>query len=102
MSKVPGTNSKQSQGGRARAAKLTTEQRREIAQQAARARWEKTPDPTELPIVVLPGTLPIGAVNIEVYRLKDGRRVISKAAMARALNLRSEGGNAFLRTVTRP
>jgi hypothetical protein len=28
-------------GGKARAAKLTTEQRREIAQKAARARWDK-------------------------------------------------------------
>ena len=33
----------QSQGGRARAKKLTTAQRRAIALQAARARWDKTP-----------------------------------------------------------
>ena len=48
---------------------------------------------------MLRGTLPIGDVEIEVYRLKDGRRLISKGAMARALSLKSEGGNAFLRTV---
>jgi len=33
-------------GGKARAAKLTAEQRREIAQRAAHARWEKPPHPS--------------------------------------------------------
>jgi hypothetical protein len=45
--------------------------------------------------------LHIGEVEVEVYRLHDGRRLIAKGAMARALTLKSEGGNAFLRTVTR-
>ncbi|WP_165915859.1 P63C domain-containing protein [Aminobacter aminovorans] len=40
-------------------------------------------------------------MDIEVYRLFDGRRLIAKSAMAKALTLKSEGGNAFLRTVTR-
>jgi len=92
---------KQSRGGSARAAKLTTEERRRIAQQAARTRWEKVTNVNELPVVALPGKLQIGAVEIEVYRLKDGRRLISKQAMAKALTLKSEGGNAFMRTVTR-
>lgn len=102
MTRKQAKPSHQSRGGQARAACLTTEQRRHIAQQAARARWEKVPDPNEMPVVDLPGLLPIGDVKIEVYRLRDGRRLISKQAMARALNLKSEGGNAFMRTVTRP
>jgi hypothetical protein len=47
------------------------------------------------------GLLPIVDVEVEVYRLGDGRRLIAKSAMAKALTLKSEGGNAFLRTVTR-
>ncbi len=102
MASEPEKSSKQSQGGQARAAKLTKKQRSEIAQQAARARWERVSNPSEIPVVDLPGKLPIGDVQIEVYRLKDGRRLISKAAMAQALNLKSEGGNAFMRSITRP
>lgn len=34
-----------SQGGKARAAKLTKKQRKEIAQKAAKARWAKKPTP---------------------------------------------------------
>lgn len=36
-----------------------------------------------------------------MYNLFDKRRVIAKGAMARALTLQSEGGNAFLRTMGR-
>lgn len=91
----------QRKGGIARAKSLSTLKRREIAQRAAQARWAKIADPQELPRASHKGKLPIGDVEIEVYRLNDGRRMIAKGAMARALNLKSEGGNAFLRTVTR-
>jgi hypothetical protein len=93
--------SQQSKGGIARAQSLSKEERREIAQRAALARWSKITDPQGLPRASHKGKLPIGDVEIEVYRLQDGRRMIAKGAMARALNLKSEGGNAFLRTVTR-
>jgi hypothetical protein len=93
--------SKQSRGGQERAARLTTQQRREIARHAAQARWDKLSNSNEIPSISLPGLLPIGDVEIEVYRLTDGRRLISKRGMARALTLKSEGGSAFLRTVTR-
>jgi hypothetical protein len=89
-------------GGKARARYLSSEDRREIARNAARARWAKISDPSGLPRVTHQGKLPIGDVEIEVYNLADKRRVIAKAAMARALNLKSKGGNAFLRSVTRP
>ncbi|GAA2821613.1 P63C domain-containing protein [Aminobacter aminovorans] len=93
--------SHQSKGGRARAKSLTSEQRREIAQRAAQARWTRLSDQGDIPRASHQGVLPIGDVDIEVYRLFDGRRLIAKSAMAKALTLKSEGGNAFLRTVTR-
>jgi hypothetical protein len=93
--------SHQSRGGRARAENLSSDKRREIAVLAARARWAKLDDPNTIPRASHQGILPIGDVEIEVYRLADGRRLIAKSAMAKALNLKSEGGNAFLRTVTR-
>ncbi len=96
MAKTP-----QSKGGNARARNLTPEQRREIALKAAQARWSKLSDPNSVPSASHQGLMPIGDVQIEVYRLQDGRRLIAKAAMAKALTLKSEGGNAFLRTVTR-
>lgn len=94
-------DSPQKKGGAARARSLSREDRQRIAKNAALARWAKIPDPTGLPRASHQGLLKIGDVEIEVYRLHDGRRLIAKGAMARALNLKSEGGNAFLRTVTR-
>lgn len=94
-------NSKQSRGGVARAQRLTSEQRREIALRANRARWEKVADPSRLPEAESDGKLLIGDVEVDVYRLNDGRRVISKRAMATVLGLKSEGGNAFMRTLSR-
>lgn len=91
----------QSRGGRSRAERLSPEQRREIARQAAQARWAKVPDPEQIPEAESTGKLLIGVVEVDVYRLKDRRRVISKKAMARVLGLKSEGGNAFMRTMTR-
>ena len=94
--------SKQSKGGSERAKRLTSETRREIAQRAAKARWEKISDPSRLPTATHQGPLMIGDVAVEAYRLDDGRRMISKLAMGRALKLQSKGGNAFLRSMTRP
>src|SRR4051812_8387218 len=91
----------QSKGGKARASRLTSDKRREIAVLAAQARWAKLPDSNRVPRASHQGLLPIGDVEVEVYRLGDGRRLIAKSAMAKALTLKSEGGNAFLRTVTR-
>ncbi len=47
------------------------------------------------------GILPIGGLQLECYVLEDGRRVFAKRGMARALGLKSEGGNAFLKTLGR-
>jgi hypothetical protein len=92
----------QSKGGDARAIALTTERRREIAKQAAEARWAKISDPDSLPITSHYGPFTIGDITVEAYRLRDGRRVISKKGMADILGLKSTGGNAFLRSMTRP
>lgn len=92
----------QSAGGDARALALTTERRKEIAARAARARWDKLKDATGLPTASHKGDLPIGEIVIQAYRLSDGRRVISKKGMADVLGLQSTGGNAFLRSMTRP
>lgn len=88
-------------GGNARAAKLTSQQRADIARKAAQQRWAKIKDPERLPEAESDGKLVIGEVELDVYLLSDRRRVISKRAMAAALGLKSEGGNAFMRSMTR-
>ena len=45
------------------------------------------------------GILPIGGLQLDCYVLEDGRRVFHKRGMARALGLKSEGGNAFMKTL---
>ena len=45
------------------------------------------------------GILPIGGLQLECYVLDDGRRVFHKRGMAKAIGLRSEGGNAFMKTM---
>jgi len=89
----------QSQGGRARALALSPEKRQEIARRAAMARYAR--EPGELPKAVSQGSLKIGDVTIDVYVLEDRRRLIHKRGMARALGLKSEGGNAFMKTISR-
>ncbi len=94
--------SKQSKGGTERAKRLSAEERREIAIKANQARWAKVPDPNAIPEAESDGKLLIGDIEVEVYRLTDGRRVISKRAMAAVLGLKSEGGSAFMKTLSRP
>ncbi len=43
----------------------------------------------------------IGDLDLDCYVLEDGRRVFHKRGMARALGLKSEGGNAFMKTMSR-
>ncbi|RJF93948.1 P63C domain-containing protein [Sphingomonas cavernae] len=91
----------QSLGGVARAERLSSEERRVIAVQAAKARWQRAHDQTRIPSAETDGILKVGDVGLDVFVLDDRRRVISKKAMARALHLKSEGGNAFMRTMSR-
>jgi hypothetical protein len=85
-------------GGKARAESLTPEQRSEIAKKGALKRWQPS---GEMPEALRDGQLQIGDVWIDCYVLKDGRRLFHKRGLAKALGLKSEGGNAFMKSMGR-
>jgi P63C domain len=69
-------------GGAARAARLSSERRSEIARKAAAARWDDVP----VAVCGSPDTpLVIGNLAIECYVLEDGTRVITQGSFLRAL-----------------
>lgn len=93
-------------GGAARAAKLSAEERSAIARKGALARKAKRDDPQvsppsdpALPNATHQGQMAIGELLLDCYVLADGRRVFHKRGMAKALGLKSEGGNAFMKTM---
>lgn len=53
----------------------------------------------DLPKATHQGQMVIGNLLLDCYVLEDGRRVFHKRGMARALGLKSEGGNAFMKTM---
>jgi hypothetical protein len=69
-------------GGKARAEKLTPEQRKEIAKKASAARWN-----SHGPILKAThsGALTLGSMRVECAVLEDGSRVISQRGFARAM-----------------
>ncbi|HEY7428372.1 MAG TPA: P63C domain-containing protein [Gemmataceae bacterium] len=74
-----------SKGGKARAEKLTPEEREEIARRAAEARWG-----TDLPQATHGSPdhpLRIGDLEIPCYVLGDGRRVLHQRGMVNALGM---------------
>ena len=77
MSKTP-----QSQGGDARAGKLSPEERRTIASKAARTRWAEA---SALPKATHVGTLTIGETEIPCAVLSDGTRLLTQAGFLGAL-----------------
>jgi len=83
-------------GGKARAEKLTPERRKEISQKAVAAKKERA----DMPYATHSGPLAIGDLVLDCYHLDDDRRVIHKRGMANALDLKSKGGNAFLKTMS--
>jgi hypothetical protein len=93
-----GKNKSKARGGKARAAKLSSQERSAIAKRAALARWK--PIIIEgMPEAIREGQLKIGDVILDCYHLNDGRRVFSKKALGKALGLKSAGGNAFIKTM---
>ena len=93
------TKSPQQKGGLARTAALSVDRRSEIARAAAKARWAKPEDVGKMPEANSAGSLKIGDIEIDCYVLKDRRRLINKRAMARAIGLKSDGGNALMKTL---
>ena len=80
MAKNPG----KAIGGAARAAKLSAEERVDIAKGAAAARWG-------LPKATHFGALSIGSVEIPCFVLDDGRRVISGRGLTTAIGMKGRG-----------
>jgi len=104
----PEPASKQSLGGTARADKLPAKERKAIASRAAKARWQaakdhakRIEDPNHVPEALCEGEMEIGSVKIECYVLDNLKRVITKRGMAKALGMKSEGGNVFMRAMGR-
>lgn len=76
-----------SRGGKARALSMSPDQRSELAQKAAKARWEN-----RLPRATHAGELEIGNIKIACYVLENGTRVISHRGLQRSLGLAVSGG----------
>lgn len=72
----------QSKGGKARADKLSSDERSEIASQAARARWAEA---ATLPKATHMGTLKIGDAEIPCAVLSDGTRLLTQEGFLGAL-----------------
>lgn len=73
-------DSPQSLGGKARKDSLSAGERRQIAQNAAIARWE-----SDLPAATNEGDFPLGDVMISCAVLPNGTRIVTQATFLRAL-----------------
>lgn len=84
-------NSSKAKGGLARAAKLSPEERKVIAQKAAAARWDsnglKMPNATHF------GVLKLFNIEIPCAVLEDGTRVLSERSVAKALGKKGGGSH---------
>lgn len=69
----------QSKGGKARAEKLSPEERSRVAREAAQKRW------ADIPTSIHDGVLKIGDAEIPCDVLDDGRRVLTQSGVMRAL-----------------
>jgi hypothetical protein len=80
-----------SKGGKARAEKLTAEERSEIAQKAAQARWSAEVPEDEVVKASHMGVLELGNAELPCAVLEGGTRVISERGVMAALG-RKRGG----------
>lgn len=71
------------------AEKLSAEERRQIARQAARARWGET----GIAVATHEGMLDLAGTQIPCAVLEDGRRVISERGLALAFGVKRAGSN---------
>lgn len=77
-------------GGAARAASLSPERKREIAQEAANRRWEHVRESEKLTKATHgspDSPLKIGDIEIPCFVLEDGKRVLVQGAMLTALDM---------------
>lgn len=82
----------QQKGGKARARRLTPEQRREIARKGALARWRPDTEDEDLPRVVCgsadqPMRIPSLGIEIPCYVIEGERRVLVQRGMVDALGM---------------
>jgi hypothetical protein len=99
-----------SKGGKARMNTTTSDQRKEIARNAVRARWAKAgklkPDQPEkalpeseskpkdtMPFSMFKGTFRIGSEDMECHVLNDGRRLFTQREIVRILAAGRDSGN---------
>jgi hypothetical protein len=83
-----------SRGGKARASKLSAQERSDLARRAAAARWEKEGEDRDLPRALCGGKEPLrlGDVEIPCYVLEDERRVVTSSGLLSALGMGIGGG----------
>ncbi len=81
---------KRAAGGVARAKALTPEQRKAIAEKAAKTRWGVS----TIPVAEYVGAIKIGDAEIQCAVLPDGRRLLSQRGLREALG-RRYGGKDF-------
>ena len=97
MTEEFGSSEAGKKGGKARAEKLTKEQRQIIAKQAAAVRWAGGGSGGKPMPIATHGSpdkpLRIGEVEIPCYVLDDGRRVVVQAGMIEALGM-TKGGSS--------
>src|SRR5262245_39982160 len=74
-------------GGKARAQRLSKQERAEIARNAAAARWGNQP----LPKATHAGELTLGNITIPCAVLEGGTRVISGRGMTTAIGMKGRG-----------
>ena len=84
MSEDFGSSEAGKKGGKARAKKLTPEERSEIARGGALARWEKEAS-VKLPRATHEGVLTIGEAEISCANLDNGIRVLTQSSFMLAL-----------------
>lgn len=55
----------------------------------------------ELPKATHSGKLSIGGLEVDCFVLENGQRVLHKRGMAKALGMKSQGGNVFMKALSR-
>lgn len=90
MDKISG----KAKGGKARAEKLSPEQRSEIAKKAGAARWKEPP--SEIIKATHIGQLRLGNIEVQCAVLEDGTRVLTASSIFTAFGRTRKGMNSRL------